>query len=83
MRLQDVVISNAAYYSNVTVEVDRRFPYVTIHDDTGCQEDIFMQDDSACQFVAEVDAISVKEPDLDFGLIELCVAGPYCDNLWN
>lgn len=68
--------------SGVHVDLDRRFPHVTIRCDT--EDDIiFMQGDEADAFIAEIDALCKRYPSLYEATAALALAQPYAENTWN
>lgn len=83
MTLTEIIKADAKWAtdSNIDVEVDRSLGTVCItcpdHDD------IFMQGDDAEQFIAECQTLWETAGDVDMGLVELAVAKPYAENLWN
>lgn len=67
---------------SISVDVDRTLPTVCISDEEGVQEDIFLSEDSACQFLDEAESyygsgtVSMEDA-------LLCAAAPYAETLWN
>lgn len=83
MKLEDIIAADAAFMHNVTVTLDRRFPTVTIADDEGVQEDIFMQDSDAEIFSDAFDALTEQCPTANYGDIEAHLAKPYVEAFWS
>lgn len=81
--LSEIIRADAAYMKNVTVEVNRRLPTVGIKDDSGRQQSVFMQGDDADSFIFAFDALTEQAPDVNFEDIELHLAKPYVDCIWN
>lgn len=77
-----IIEETASRMKDVTVHVVHNYGTVTISDDNGVQEDIFLQGDDASCFISEVDRIWNETGDLSKGTIELALAGPYVDCLW-
>lgn len=83
MKLQDIIAQDVEYMKHVTVHVVSNYGTVTISDDTGANEDIFMQGDDAEQFISQVDRLWNELGDVSKGELELHLAKPYVDCLWN
>lgn len=81
--LEQVIQQTAALCPDVSVTLCRTLGTVTIHDDEGVQDDIFMQGDDADQFIAEFDALIEKAPDVLFDDAIKSLAHPYVECLWN
>ena len=77
MRLSTILKQHARYAesSGIVVDIDRSMGTVSLHDD------IFMQGEEAFDFIAECDELAKRCRSLDYGIIELAVAYPYCDLL--
>lgn len=83
MTLEEIIALDAAYCRDVTVTVCRTLPSVTISDDAGEQEDIYMQGDDADQFIAAFDVIAELAPEALFVDVLKHVAKPYVDSIWH
>lgn len=83
MRIDYILKAAAKRMRTVSVAVDRSYGTVCISDDTGEQEDIVMQGDDAESFIAECDKLSERCQSLDGYIIEMALAEPYAENLWN
>lgn len=83
MTLTEIIKADAKWAtdSNIDVKVDRRLGTVCItcpdHDD------IFMQGDDAEQFIAECQTRWETAYDVGMLPVELSVAKPYAETLWN
>ena len=82
-KLKEIIEFNAKYMENVTVRINQGLPSVTIKDDDGEQEDIYLQDDEADTFIKEVEELESQCPDIESDKLELSVAKQYVDSLWN
>lgn len=80
--LAEIIQGSANLIPCVTVTIDR-IGNVCISDDAKNNWDIFMSSTDADNFVAECDYLYKKVQFVDMGVIELHVAKPYVDNLWN
>lgn len=70
-------------YAYVDVDVNSALGYIVIADDTGENEDIFLQGEDASNFIEERNRIweevgTVVRPEVDRFL-----AKPYVDNIWS
>lgn len=83
MELTKIIQDAAARMSSVTVELDHSYGTVTISDDEGVQDDIFMQGDDANLFLNEVDDLYQKAGDVTEDECALCAAESYVECLWN
>ena len=83
MKLQDIIRDTASRMGGVSVNVNTAFGTVAISDDTGKQEDIFMQGDDADRFIDELNKLWEETGDLGKDAIALHLAAPYVENLWN
>jgi hypothetical protein len=81
MKLQDILQQQADYTRNsdVTVNIDKRMPWVDIRADE--ESSIFLDGDSAEEFLAQCEDYSEQVPDMDMETIELAVAYKYLDVL--
>lgn len=83
MTLSDILRADAARMHGVTVTVNSAYSTVCISDNTGVQDDIFMQGHDADEFIAQRDHLYKETGDLGLDVIELHLAHPYTENLWN
>ena len=83
MKLQDIILSDAEYCKNVTVLVEYNYGYVTISDDTGKNDDIFLQGDDASDFISQLNHLYNLTGDLTEQDISLHLARQYIDCIWN
>jgi hypothetical protein len=83
MTLIEIIRASAARMTNVTVETNSSMETVCIFDDSGAQEDIFMQGEEASEFIDRCKALYEEAGDVGMGDVELHVASPYAENLWN
>ena len=81
MRIDYILKASAKRMTGVFVDINRSMGHVSIYD--GRHENIFLQGDDAEQFISECDKYSNICQRLNFDLIELAVAEPYAENLWN
>ena len=65
----------------VTVDCDSAFSTVAF--DAPGQDGIFMQGDEADTFIDEVRALCKRYPSLDEATVELALAEPYAENIFN
>ena len=65
----------------VTVDCDSAFSTVAF--DAPGQDGIFMQGDEADTFIDEVRALCKRYPSLDEAAVELALAEPYAENIFN
>lgn len=83
MTLTEIILASASGMVNVTVETDSAMETVCISDDTGVQDDIFMQGEDASEFIDRCKALYEEAGDVTLGDVELHVASPYVENFWN
>lgn len=85
MKLETIIKETAARMeaSGVSVETDSAYSTVCISDDSGMNEDIFMQGEEADDFINEVNEVYEKVQTLGRGVIELYVAHEYTECLWS
>ena len=88
MRLSTVIKQTAARCTGITVDIDESMPTVCITDnnnDDPATNYIFMQGDDAQQFIDECDALEKKtrSKTITREQIELCVAAPYAECIFN
>ena len=81
MKLKDILKQQAEYTRNsdVTVEIVRNIPWVTIHADA--ESELLLDGEQADKFIDKCDAYSLECPDMEAGEIELAVAYDYLDVL--
>ena len=65
----------------VTVDCDSAYSTVSI--DAPGEESIFMQGEEAGAFIAECDKLWNRYRSVNRDVIELALAEPYAENLWN
>lgn len=83
MKLQDIIRADAARMQGVTVTVNIQMETVRISDDSGVHDDIFMQGHDADEFIAQREHLYEETGDLAYDVIELHLAYPYTECLWN
>lgn len=83
MKLQDIIEASANRMKDVTVHIQSNFGWVTIHDLTGVQEDIFLEGHEGSAFISEVNKIWEETGDLDKNTIALHLAEQYVENIWS
>jgi len=81
--LSEIIERTALRMATVTVHVESCMGTVCISDDTGKQNDIFMQGDDASAFISEMNRLYDETGDLTKDTIALYLAEPYAENLWN
>lgn len=81
--LKTIIEQDAAFCQDVTVTVCRGLPSVTIHDDSGINEDIFMQGHDAQEFIDAFDGLIEEAPDVLFVDALKHLALPYVECIWN
>lgn len=81
--IKTIIEQNAAFCQDVSVTVCRKLPTVTIHDQSGVNEDIFMQGDDADEFINAFDALVEQAPDVLFADALKHLALPYVECIWN
>lgn len=81
--LKQIIEADAQFMRDVEVIIDRRFPHVTIKDETGEQEDIFLQGYDAESFVSAFDCLLNQAPDVPMVDAAKHMAKPYVENLWS
>ena len=81
MNLKDILKQQAEYTRNsdVTVEIVRAMPLVTIHADE--ESELLMEGEQADKFIEQCDAYALEFPDMKGDEIELAVAYGYLDVL--
>lgn len=77
MKLSEIVKRTIRGMSNVTVDVNEKYGYITITNGT---DEIFLQGDDFNSFMSEVDAI--KDEEISYGDKLLFVAEQYTSVLW-
>lgn len=83
MKLQVIIEASANRMKDVTVHIQSNYGWVTIHDLTGVQEDIFLEGHEGSAFISEVNKIWEETGDLTKDTIALWKAESYVENLWN
>ncbi len=83
MRLEEIIEADARYCADVSVTICRKFGTVEIHDQSGEQEDIFLQGDDGDRFIAEFDSLVEKAPDVLFEDAIKHLAKPYVECIWH
>lgn len=83
MELKDIIEQSAARMAGVTVDYSQTMDTVCIKDDSGRQDDIFMQGDDAVQFLNEMNELYEEVQTLDKDTIALHLANPYVECLWS
>lgn len=83
MTLAEIIAANVQYMRNVTVSVDTRYETVEISDDSGAQEEIFLQGQDAHEFIRESEDIWNQVGSVSIADVHLHMARCYVDNLWN
>lgn len=81
--IKTIIEQNAAFCQDVSVTVCRKLPTVTIHDQSGVNEDIFMQGDDADEFIKAFDGLVEEAPDVLFVDALKHLALPYVECIWN
>lgn len=81
--IKTIIEQDAAFCQDVSVTVCRSLPTVTIHDQSGINEDIFMQGDDADEFISAFDALVEQAPDVLFADALKHLALPYVECCWN
>lgn len=81
--LKQIIEADAQFMRDVEVVIDRRFPHVTIKDESGEQEDIFLQGCDAESFVSAFDYLITQAPDVLMIDGAKHIAKPYVENLWS
>lgn len=81
--IETIVAQDAEYCRNVSIKICRSFSWVTIRDDEGVQEDVFMQGDDAEGFIKAFDGLCEEAPDITFEDALRHLAKPYVENIWN
>ncbi|MCL2874734.1 MAG: hypothetical protein FWF12_00270 [Betaproteobacteria bacterium] len=80
--LKRIVKADASHCAGVSIKVCRRLPTVTITDDAGEREDIFMQGNDAESFISEFDRLVNRAPDMLFEDALKHLAKPYVECIW-
>jgi hypothetical protein len=83
MTLTQLIRQAAARMSSVTVEVQTNYGTVCIKDDSGAQEDIFLQGDDAAKFINAAERGYKKSRYVSMDECYSWQAEQYTDNLWN
>ncbi len=81
--LTEIYEQTADRMRDVEVSVDSAFSWVTIHDITGANEDIFLEGEEAEKFIQECDDLWNSLGDVYVHTLHLALASPYCENIWN
>lgn len=81
--LSKIIEQDAEYMKDVTVHVVSIYGHVTISDDKGVQEDIFLQGDDGSAFISQMKSLWHETGNLSESTIALHLAKPYVDNNWN
>lgn len=81
--LKKIIEADAFLMRDVDVTIDRRFRHVTIKDEEGEQEDIFLQGQDAEQFIDQFDALIEQAPDVLFVDAIKHLAKPYVECIWS
>lgn len=81
--IKTIIEQDAAFCQDVSVTVCRSLPTVTIHDQSGVNEDIFMQGDDADEFIKAFDGLVEEAPDVLFVDALKHLALPWVECCWN
>jgi hypothetical protein len=81
--IKTIIEQDAAFCQDVSVTVCRSLPTVTIHDQSGINEDIFMQGDDADEFISAFDALVEQAPDVLFADALKHLALPWVEAAWD
>lgn len=81
--IEAIIAQDAEHCADVSVRLCRKLPTVTIRDDTGAQEDIFMQGNDADEFIKALDGLIEQAPDATVDAALKHLARPYCECIWN
>lgn len=81
--LKQIIEADAQFMRDVEVVIDRRFPHITIKDENGEQEDIFLQGHDAESFVSAFDHLIAQAPDVLMTDGAKHLAMPYVECLWS
>ena len=81
--IESIIAQDAADCADVSVKLCRKLPTVTIRDDNGVQEDIFMQGHDADEFIKALDGLIEQAPDATMDAALKHLAKPYVDCIWN
>lgn len=81
--IKTIIEQDAAFCQDVSVTVCRKLPTVTIHDQSGVNEDIFMQGSDAEEFIAAFDGLVEEAPDVLFVDALKHLALPWVESCWN
>ena len=82
MTLTEIIKADVEYMRYVTVEVDSAFGFVTISDDLGVHEGIFMQGEEAEEFIDQCASLYEEAGDALMYEVELHLAKSYVENIW-
>lgn len=83
MTLTEVYEQTANRMTDVSVSVVSIYGTVLIHDLTGENEDIFLQDHEGDQFINEREKLWNELGDITRSTLDLALANPYVENIWN
>lgn len=81
--IKTIIEQDAAFCQDVSVTVCRSLPTVTIHDQSGINEDIFMQGQDAQEFIDAFDGLVEEAPDVLFADALKHLALPWVECVWN
>lgn len=81
--IKTIIEQDALFCKDVSVTVCRKLPTVTIHDQSGVNEDIFMQGDDADEFIKAFDGLIEEAPDVLFDHALKHLAFPWVESCWN
>lgn len=81
--IKTIIEQDALFCKDVSVTVCRKLPTVTIKDQSGVNDDIFMQGDDADEFIKAFDGLVEEAPDVLFVDALKHLALPWCEVCWN
>ena len=81
--LSKLIQETANRMATVSVRVESIYGTVTITDDMGELEDIFLQGDDGSAFCSELNQLWDETGDLDKNTIALYLANPYVECIWS
>ncbi len=83
MTLSEIIKADAEYMKDVIVHVNVGFGTVLIIDNKQVQENIFLQEHEADEFIKEMDKLYDEAGDVWLCDVAKHLAKPYLDNSWN
>jgi hypothetical protein len=81
--LEEIIKFDAEFVGDISITLSRTFETVCIKDDTGEQDDIFMQGHEAANFIEQLDKLAEDAPNVLLSDAIKHLAKPYIECIWS